>query len=240
MHDGWAYIAVLEGAPQLVTNEGPQAIRSGSVVVVHPDCAYGWTDTPRRPCRIVNWLWRSAPALGVLQPPTGGYLCLTPERATLRRLTALHAHCIREVGAADEVAVLALHCARLELDIHLARAVAPRPAPDSRYRIKLALEFLRNHLAERQVVQKLGDYLQLTPSALNALFRQHSGENLTRFLLRWRMEVAREKLTQERWPVKQVAFALGYRHPNDFSRAFKRFFGVMASQIAEPAGPPPK
>jgi len=26
--------------------------------------------------------------------------------------------------------------------------------------------------------------------------------------------------------VKQIAFELGYRHANDFSRAYKRFFGA--------------
>lgn len=231
MHDGWVYIAILEGAPRLVTESGTRQIPAGSVLVVHPDCAYGWTDRPRRASRILTWLWRSAPALGTLQPPAGGFLCLKMDRVTMRRLCVLHANCVREVATPDDVAVLALHCARFELDIALARAENRPPSVDSRYRMKLALEFLRNNLAERQPMQRLREYLRLTPAALNALFRRHSGESANHFLLRWRMQIARAKLRDDRLPAKQVAFELGYRHPNDFSRAFKRFFGVTARAL---------
>ena len=37
---------------------------------------------------------------------------------------------------------------------------------------------------------------------------------------------ARELLTSDHWTVNDVANTLGYRYPNDFSRAFKRFTGV--------------
>ncbi len=235
MHDGWVYVAILEGTPTLVTGDGLVEMRTGSILVIHPDCAYGWTDSPRRSSRILTWLWRSAPALASLQPPRGGFRRFEMDRATLRRLAALHANCVREVATPDEAAVLSLHCARLELDIVLARAENRPPEVDSRYRMKLALEFLRNNPAERQPAQRLCEYLQVTPAALNELFRQHSGENARSFLLRWRMELARVKLRDGRLPAKQVAFELGYRHANDFSRAFKRFFGVTARKVAAPA-----
>ena len=228
MHDGWVYAVVLEGAPTLLTENKSLKVQTGSVLVIHPDCAYGWTDKPRRSCRILTWLWRSAPALAPLQPAPGGFRSLKPDRATLRKLAALHANCVREVATPDEVAVLSLHCARLELDIALARAENRPPKVDSRYRMKLAMEFLRNNPAERQPVQRLCEYLQLAPAALNVLFHQHTGKSAKSFLLRWRMELARTKLRDERLPAKQVAFELGYRHANDFSRAFKRFFGVTA------------
>ncbi|MCX7886899.1 MAG: helix-turn-helix domain-containing protein [Verrucomicrobiae bacterium] len=41
-----------------------------------------------------------------------------------------------------------------------------------------------------------------------------------------RMERARQLLAEGRL-VKEVAFALGYRHANDFSRAYKKFSGHM-------------
>jgi AraC-like DNA-binding protein len=45
--------------------------------------------------------------------------------------------------------------------------------------------------------------------------------------MRW----AREQLSRKHASVKSVAYALGYRHPNDFSRAFKRQYGLTASRI---------
>jgi AraC-like DNA-binding protein len=240
MHDGWAYLVVVEGAPQLVTDTGAQRLRAGDVVVAHPDCAYGWTDGPRRVCRILTWLWRSAPALAALQPPAGGFLLVRPDRAALRRLASLHASCVREVAAPDEVALMALHCARWELDIALMRAQARPPVVDPRYRLKLALEFLRHNLAEREPVRRLCEYLQVTPAALHALFRRHHGEPVNRVLLRWRMQAARTRLRRDRVPAKQVAFELGYRHANDFSRAFKRFFGTTARSLLRPPAARPR
>jgi AraC-like DNA-binding protein len=234
MHDGWVYFVVLEGAPKLMTAGGTHPIAAGRVIVVHPDCAYGWSDRVKRSCRILVWLWRSAPALKSLQAPAGGFRCLKLDRATLRRLAALHAECVREVATPDEVAVLALHCARLELDIALARAANRSPAVDARYRLKLATEFLRNNPAERRPARRLCEYLQVTPAALNALFRAQTGETAKRFVLRWRMEFALDQLRRARRSAKEVAFALGYRHANDFSRAFKRFFGITATASATP------
>jgi transcriptional regulator GlxA family with amidase domain len=144
----------------------------------------------------------------------------------MHRLAAVHASCVCEVAFPDEIAMLSLRRARLDLDIMLARELKHPPEVDAHYRMKLAMEFLRNNLSQSQPVQRLCEYLQITPVAINALFRQHTGENVNAFLLRWRMKMARAKLRAEHLPVKQVAFELGYRHANDFSRAFKRFFGV--------------
>ena len=237
MHEGWVYLIVLEGTPNLVTAEGAHPIAPGRIVVVHPDCAYGMSDRAGRSSRILVWLWRSAPALGSLQPAAGSFREMKLDRATLRRLAALHASCVREVAAPDDVAVLSLHCARLELDIALARSENRPPEVDARYRLKLALEFLRNNPAVLQPAPRLCEYLQISPAELNALFRSQSGESARRFLLRWRMELARSKLCDQRLPVKQVAFELGYRHANDFSRAFKRFFGGTVRKVTRPAAP---
>jgi AraC-like DNA-binding protein len=43
------------------------------------------------------------------------------------------------------------------------------------------------------------------------------------------MQWARQQLRDPTKSVKSVAYALGYRHPPDFSRAFKSHFGVTAS-----------
>ena len=45
------------------------------------------------------------------------------------------------------------------------------------------------------------------------------------------MQWAREQLQTSDKSVKAIAYALGYRHPPDFSRAFKHHFGLTATGI---------
>jgi AraC-like DNA-binding protein len=38
-------------------------------------------------------------------------------------------------------------------------------------------------------------------------------------------------LETARFSVKEIAYALGYKHPNDFSRAFKQFVGRSPKSV---------
>ncbi len=42
-----------------------------------------------------------------------------------------------------------------------------------------------------------------------------------------------ELLETDRFSVKEIAYALGYKHPNDFSRAFKHFVGKSPKSCRE-------
>jgi transcriptional regulator GlxA family with amidase domain len=67
--------------------------------------------------------------------------------------------------------------------------------------------------------------LQISPATLARMFQQHHGESPAMYHQRLRMTRAQELLETNRFSVKEIAYALGYKHPNDFSRAFRRFVG---------------
>jgi two-component system response regulator YesN len=48
-----------------------------------------------------------------------------------------------------------------------------------------------------------------------------------------KMARAQELLETDRFSVKEIAYALGYKHPNDFSRAFKHFVGKSPKSCRE-------
>lgn len=231
MHEGWAYCAVLEGAPRAVLSRGARPTRPGSVFIFHPDCAYGWSDRPGAACRMLTWLWRTPPEHSALAPPPGEVKRLTLAPAALHHLSAIHAACLREVAAPSELAVLAIRRARLDLDIALARALGRHPA-DPRRRFNLAVQFLRQNPAELEPVKRLCEYLQVSPATLKTIFHEHCGQSPQAFALAERMGLARRRLAAGEGSIKQIAYELGYRHPNDFSRAFKRFFGATARSCA--------
>jgi AraC-like DNA-binding protein len=231
--DGWYYFVVLEGSPTLLVRGRGQRIQAGTVSICHPDCPVGHRDHPKSRCSILTWTWRAQPTHSALRPKPGWLLNVTLERNLLRQLKNLHAQCRKAVAHANEHSMLQLHAARLQLDLCLLDAREHRQAPDEDFRINMAMEYLRNHLDEPQPIRHLCEYLQISGASLKRLFHQHTGKSPRAFALEWRMRWAREQLLPAQVSVKSVAYALGYRHANDFSRAFKRYFGLTASRIIQ-------
>ena len=225
MHEGWVYAVILEGVPTVLIRGRPRPTRRGEVFIFHPDCAYGWRDKAQRSCRLMTWLWRTPPAHSQLVPPGGGFRRLRVGEGALRRLTAINRDCLRAVAGAGEMASLALRRARLDLDLCLAGELGHTEAANSHYRANLAVHFLRHNPAALQPAKRLCEYLQISPAALRNLFQKHHRRSPQAVALEVRMQHARVRLAGG-VAVKQIAFELGYRHANDFSRAYKRFFGV--------------
>ena len=229
MHDGWAYSVVLEGSPTILINGVSRKTKPGTVIIFHPDCAYGWTDRRGKSCRILTWLWRTPPSHSVLQPKPGDCLIIKVGKSVLSRLAAINKECSQAVAMPGEMALWVLRRARLDFDITLAAANQRRDPVDSRYRMNLAVQYLKHNPAELQPVKKLCEYLQVSPTTLRQLFLKHLNRSPQDFALEQRMRLADRLLHSKRCSVKEVAFRLGYRHANDFSRAYKRFSGRLAN-----------
>jgi AraC-like DNA-binding protein len=230
-HEGWHYFAVLAGSPDLLIDGRRYATSPGFVSVAHPDCPLGHIDVPGRECRMLTWIWRTPPTHSKLLPAPGGQLFLPVDRNRTGILRRLHAESREAVGLANEDGLLRLRALRIQLDLALARGAAHRERADGRFRFDLACEYLRQHMGERDPVRRLAEYLQISESSLKRLFRAHTGKTPRAFALEARMEWARRQLESGSPSVKAVAYSLGYRHANDFSRAFRRFHGATARRF---------
>lgn len=231
LHEGWHYFVVTGGTPTLLVGGETIRAQSGAVTICDPDCPIGHRDRPGRACQMLTWIWRTPPAHSALRPRRGGFLQLTLEKDLARRLPALHAQCREAVALASERSMLQLRAARLQLDLCLLEAREHHHLADGDFRINLAVEYLRNHLGELDPVRRLCEYLQISEASLKRLFHKHTRQSPQAFALHWRMQWAREQITVHQSPVKAVAYSLGYRHPNDFSRAFKKHFGLTARHV---------
>ena len=235
-HDGWHYFAVLSGTPLLHLNGRTIPTWPGMVSVADPECVVGHSDRPGAKCDMLTWVWRTPPATSVLQPAPGEALRFLLSRGALRRLKALHGECRESVERTNERSRLRLRIARSQLDLILLECVEKEAARTDDFRLELAVDFLRNHLQDREPVKLLAEYLHLSETSLQRLFRSHTGKSPRQFTLQWRMDWAREQLAKNGTSVKSVAYALGYRHANDFSRAFKRHHGLRASGVQSELG----
>lgn len=79
-------------------------------------------------------------------------------------------------------------------------------------------------------VASLAAVALMSRSAFAARFTELVGESALRYVTRWRMAIAVDRLSEHRTSIAQVAAKLGYESEASFSRAFKRTVGYPPSQ----------
>ena len=79
-------------------------------------------------------------------------------------------------------------------------------------------------------ISGLAARLGLNRSYFSTLFHQRTGLSPQQYLLRCRMEHARELLCSHAFTPGEAALAVGYPDIFAFSRMFKRYYGVSPSE----------
>jgi len=233
MSEGWHYFVVLSGAPLLLVGNKRIRVQAGTVNIADPECALGHSDKTGNSCEMLTWIWRTPPTPSVLKPTKGSCVRFMLKADQLRGLRKLHRKCREAVAASNEHSSLQLRIGRLQLDLCLIEATNERWAANRHLCIELAIDFLRNHLGEVRSIHRLREYLQISDASLKRLFHEHTGKSPRAYFQELRMQRAREQLLPRANSVKSVAYALGYRYPSDFSRAFKREFGMTADSLVK-------
>ena len=106
------------------------------------------------------------------------------------------------------------------------RAAAPRRMGIGEDYVESAILYIREKYASPITVAGLAEYLGLNRSYFSALFRAHTKKSPKQFLSDVRMSKAAQLLSDGRLSVAQVAKSVGYEDPLQFSRMFRRFYGV--------------
>ncbi|MET3213110.1 UNVERIFIED_ORG: transcriptional regulator GlxA family with amidase domain [Burkholderia territorii] len=92
-------------------------------------------------------------------------------------------------------------------------------------RIRIALNFAREHLAETLPVERLADAASLSVRQFGRAFRRETGETPARAVERLRVEAARLRLQGGSEPIEQIALAVGFTDPERMRRAFIKLLG---------------
>ena len=92
-----------------------------------------------------------------------------------------------------------------------------------------ALALIHGRPGEPWTSETLADAVALSRSAFSDRFAQLIGMPPKRYLLQWRLQVAKEKLRYGNAAIAQVAHEVGYEAEAAFNRAFKREFGLPPS-----------
>jgi len=98
-------------------------------------------------------------------------------------------------------------------------------------RIRIALNFAREHLAEALPVERLADAANLSLRQFGRAFRRETGETPAKAVERLRVEAARLRLQDGSEPIEQIALAVGFTDPERMRRAFVKLHGHPPQSI---------
>lgn len=100
--------------------------------------------------------------------------------------------------------------------------------------IGVAIGRIHRNPEQNWTVAALADEVAMSRSAFAARFTELVGEPAMRYVTRWRMYVAVDRLQHTDTSVAAVATAVGYDSEAAFSRAFKRVIGVSPRAARRP------
>lgn len=98
-------------------------------------------------------------------------------------------------------------------------------------RIRIALNFAREHLAEALPVERLADAARLSLRHFGRAFRRETGETPAKAVERLRVEAARLRLQDGSEPIEQIALAVGFTDSERMRRAFVKLHGHPPQSI---------
>ena len=124
---------------------------------------------------------------------------------------------------------------KLELDDerHLSpKPIDERPADDRKTNhsyyakiVELAKGYMRTNYSNA-TLESTAAHVHINPYYLSSLFKQFSSENFSDYLLSVKMERAAELLANINFKIYDISMDVGYANPNNFARAFKRYFSA--------------
>ena len=99
----------------------------------------------------------------------------------------------------------------------------------SRRMIKIG-EYMQEHLSEKITIRLLCQKFLVSPTFLKENFRCAYGMPVHTWLIRQRVQRARELIGTTQMPIQEIAQAVGYESISQFNAAFKRRYGLSPGQ----------
>ncbi|MBD1434813.1 helix-turn-helix transcriptional regulator [Sphingobacterium sp. DN00404] len=102
---------------------------------------------------------------------------------------------------------------------------------DNVKKLELARQILEQRMANPPNQKELAQEVFMSESKLRKDFKEYFSVTVHDYLTRIRMEKARILLLEEKISVYEVAIHTGYGHQNNFSSAFKKYFGISPGEL---------
>jgi AraC family transcriptional regulator len=98
-------------------------------------------------------------------------------------------------------------------------------------RLKRVLEYIDANLERSITLSGLAGTVDMSLYYFATLFKQSVGLSPHRYVVQQRVQRAKELLCDPKLSVLEVSISLGFGHPNNFARTFRRTVGISPSQF---------
>jgi two-component system response regulator YesN len=113
---------------------------------------------------------------------------------------------------------------RDELDRAVRRPPSPRPSGFHEQVVAAIRAFVEKEY-RTATLEQAAAHVRMNPNYLSTYYKQRTGENFGKLILRVKMENAARLLGDIRNQVQDVAALVGYSNSKNFARAFRAYFG---------------
>lgn len=96
--------------------------------------------------------------------------------------------------------------------------------------IMRVLNYIASHFNEKITLEVLAKEANLHPNYLSVLFKKETGENLSEYLIRSRIEVAKSLLARTEYSYIQISCSLAFNSQSHFTKVFKEQTGFTPKQ----------
>lgn len=101
------------------------------------------------------------------------------------------------------------------------------------YYARAVQEYVQEHLHEKITVQEMARVLNLHPSYLNTIYKNKTGESVTGFIGRKKVERAQHLLMHSEKSLAEICALLGFFDQSHFTRTFKRICGMTPGKYRQ-------
>ena len=99
--------------------------------------------------------------------------------------------------------------------------------------VKKAINHIHLHLEEPLTLKSIAKAIPVHPSHLSRTFKQETNMNVTAYIQKQRIEMAKIYLQSEAISITDIAFMVGFNDLNYFSRIFKKTTGMTPSEYTK-------
>lgn len=97
--------------------------------------------------------------------------------------------------------------------------------------IELATQWILENLGETITIEKIASKVFMNPTYFSEYFKRKTGETVLDFVTKKRMEKALQLLQSTNIKIYEISLVIGYSDTKYFSKLFKRYYGVLPSQV---------
>ena len=101
-------------------------------------------------------------------------------------------------------------------------------------KIYLIRDYIGKHYSDESLsVRGISEYAGLSASYLCTCFKNETGQTLNQYLTLFRIEKAKQLLSNPLYQIADISFRVGYSNGNYFSKSFKKLMGLSPSEYRE-------